>query len=104
MPKVLVTGGTGFLGSHLVEALAARGEEVRALVRSSSDKTHLESLGVELVYGDLNDLQSLKAAAQGADCIYHCAALAADWGSREIFHVAKLPVSVTCWTRLWKPV
>ncbi len=90
MSKGLVTGCSGFLGSHLVEALAARGEEVRALVRSSSDKTHLESLGVELVYGDLNDLQSLKAAAQGADCIYHCAALAADWGSREIFHVANV--------------
>ena len=53
-----MTGGSGFLGSHLVEALVARGEEVRALVRPTSKIAHLESLGVELVYGDLNDVQS----------------------------------------------
>ena len=86
----LVTGGSGFLGSHLVEALVARGEEVRVLVRPTSKIAHLESLGVELVYGDLNDEQSLRAATQGIERVYNCAALAADWGARETFRAANV--------------
>jgi nucleoside-diphosphate-sugar epimerase len=90
MVKNLVTGGSGFLGSHLVEALVARGEEVRVLVRPSSNITHLESLGVELTYGDLKDIQSLRTAAKGVERIYHCAALAADWGDWETFRIANV--------------
>lgn len=90
MQRNLVTGCSGFLGSHLVEALVARGEEVRALVRPASEKDHLKSLGVELVCGDLNDVHSLRTAAQGIDCVYHCAALAADWGSWEAFRAANV--------------
>ena len=78
------------MGSHLVEALVARGEEVRALVRPTSKIAHLESLGVELVYGDLNDVQSLITATQGIERVYHCAALAADWGTSETFHAANV--------------
>jgi len=90
MHRSLVTGGSGFLGSHLVEALVARGDKVRALVRRTSNITFLESLGVELVYGDLNDSQSLKTAVQGMERIYHCAALASDWGTWEDFQVANV--------------
>ena len=90
MLRNLVTGGSGFLGSHLVEALVERGEKVRALVRSTSKIAHLESFGVELVSGDLNDVQSLKTASQGIDRVYHCAALAADWGAWETFHAANV--------------
>jgi nucleoside-diphosphate-sugar epimerase len=90
MSTNLVTGGSGFLGSHLVEALTARGETVRALVRPSSKTEHLESLGVELVHGDLDDVQSLRAAAQGMERVYHCAALAADWGAWEAFRAANV--------------
>lgn len=90
MLKSLVTGGSGFLGSHLVEALVARGEDVRALVRSTSDTAHLDSLGVELAYGDLTDIQSLGDAIQGVERVYHCAALAADWGDREAFRAANV--------------
>lgn len=85
MHRSLVTGGSGFLGSHLVEALVARGDEVRVLVRQTSKTAFLENLGVELVYGDLNDSQSLKTAVQGMERIYHCAALASDWGTWENF-------------------
>jgi len=88
--KNLVTGGSGFLGSHLVEALVARGEEVRALVRPTSQTAHLEGLGVELACGDLGDVRSLKAAAQGVERVYHCAALAADWGTWEAFRAANV--------------
>lgn len=81
MSKSLVTGGSGFLGSHLVEALVARGEKVRVLVRPTSKITHLESLKVELIYGDLNNIQSLREAIQNIERVYHCAALATDWGT-----------------------
>ena len=90
MLRDLVTGGSGFLGSYLVEALVAQGEEVRALVRPTSKIAHLESLGVELVYGDLNDVQSLRTATQGIERVYHCAALASDWGDWETFHAANV--------------
>ncbi|MBW1898174.1 MAG: NAD-dependent epimerase/dehydratase family protein [Deltaproteobacteria bacterium] len=73
-----------------MEALVARGEEVRALVRPASKTAHLEGLGVELAYGDLNDVRSLRAAIKGIDRVYHCAALAADWGTREVFHDANV--------------
>lgn len=72
--KILVTGGTGFVGSHLVRALLERGEQVRCLVRSSSRRDNLEDLSVELVTGDLRDLDSLKRAARGCHTVYHCAA------------------------------
>ena len=88
--KNLVTGGSGFLGSHLVEALLARGEKVRALVRPTSKTVHLASLGVELAYGDLSDVQSLRTATRDVERVYHCAALAADWGTREAFHAANV--------------
>ncbi len=85
MLKNLVTGGSGFLGSHLVEALVARGEKVRVLVRPTSKASHLESLKVELIYGDLNNLSSLRKAIQNIERVYHCAALATDWETWEKF-------------------
>ncbi len=86
----LVTGGSGFLGSHLVEALIARGERVRVLTRPTSQTDHLESLGVELVHGDLSDRPSLETALQSIERVYHCAALAADWGTWEAFRAANV--------------
>ena len=72
--KALVTGGTGFVGSHLVRVLLERGEEVRCLVRSTSRRDNLEDLSVEFVTGDLRDLDSLKRASKGCRVVYHCAA------------------------------
>ncbi|PYT04257.1 MAG: hypothetical protein DMF60_15865 [Acidobacteria bacterium] len=71
---VLVTGGTGFVGSHLVRALLERGEQVQCLVRSTSRRDNLEDLPVELVTGDLRHLDSLRRAAKGCRVVYHCAA------------------------------
>lgn len=85
MTESLVTGGSGFLGGHLVEALVARGEKVRVLVRPTSKVAHLENLKVELVYGDLNNIRSLKKAIRDMERVYHCAALASDWGTWESF-------------------
>ena len=72
--KTLVTGGTGFLGSHLVRVLLERGEEVRCLTRRASRLDNLTDLPAEVVTGDLRDLDSLRKAAKRCRVIYHCAA------------------------------
>lgn len=88
--KNLITGGTGFLGSHLAETLINRGESVRAIVRPSSKTSLLESLGVELFHGDLSDAGSLNGAAADMDRIFHCAAITWDWGDWEEFRAVNI--------------
>ncbi|MEK6301896.1 MAG: hopanoid-associated sugar epimerase [Acidobacteriota bacterium] len=72
--KALVTGGTGFIGSHLIRELLQRGERVRCLVRPTSRLDNLKGLPIEPVCGDLRDLETLRLAAKGCDVVYHCAA------------------------------
>lgn len=72
--KTLVTGGTGFVGSHLVRVLLERGEEVRCLTRRTSRLDNLDDLKVEFATGDLRDLDSLGKAVKGCKIVYHCAA------------------------------
>jgi nucleoside-diphosphate-sugar epimerase len=73
--SALVTGATGFVGSHLVRALSSGPEPVRALVRRGADAAALEALGVEVVRGDLRDPDAPRRAARGCRAIYHAAAL-----------------------------
>jgi len=84
--KVMLTGGTGFIGGYLVGKLVARGDYVKCLVRKTSNVERLKSLGVELHYGDLLDFDSLLEATRGVDIVYHCAALVTDWGIRKEFY------------------
>jgi len=70
---VVVTGGNGFIGSHLVEALAGRGYELQCLVRKTSNLQWLQDVPVEFVYGDVTDAASLPDAVRGADYVYHLA-------------------------------
>lgn len=77
---VLLTGATGFVGSHVAEALVRRGDVVRTLARAGSDTAFLDSLGVQVVRGDLTDAAALKTAADGCDVVVHCAAKVGDWG------------------------
>ncbi len=68
---ILVTGGTGFVGSHVVERLVAAGARVRCLVRASSSLRYLPREGVELVQGDLAAGTGIEAAVEGADVVAH---------------------------------
>ena len=70
----LVTGGTGFVGTHVVRALLARGRPVRCLVRPQSRRENLEGLSVEIAEGDVTDPASLARAIAGIATLYHCAA------------------------------
>jgi dihydroflavonol-4-reductase len=70
----LVTGASGFLGSHVARLLIERGERVRVLVRATSSTRLLEALSAERVVGDLRDSQTLDRAIQGVGAVYHVAA------------------------------
>jgi len=74
--KVLVTGGSGFLGSHVAEQLSAAGHEVVALVRKSSNRKFLSTLkNVELAEGSVEDRASIDRAMKGVDAVVHSAGL-----------------------------
>ena len=73
--RVLVTGATGFTGSHLARALAAAGDDVRALVRDPARARDLDASGVELTIGDLRNPATLAAAVAGMEIVYHIAAI-----------------------------
>jgi dihydroflavonol-4-reductase len=72
--KAFVTGATGFVGSHVAEALAARGADLRLLVRSESKRDNIAGLKVETVIGDLLKPDSFKKAMTGCDFVFHLAA------------------------------
>jgi dihydroflavonol-4-reductase len=77
MPKVLVTGANGFLGSWVVRRLLAEGHQVFSLVRKTSDLSELDGVATEYVYGDVTDLRSLLNTFQGMDSIFHLAGVIA---------------------------
>ncbi len=88
--RALVTGGTGMLGSYVVERLVADGWAVRALVRRASrtgaSSDWLDAVGVERVEGALEDAPSLVGAAAGCDAVFHAAAVIGSGGSWAEFH------------------
>jgi nucleoside-diphosphate-sugar epimerase len=71
--NTFVTGGTGFVGAHLVQALRARGDHVTCLVRSPAKAHALGWTDVHTVVGDLDDAAALRAGCAGADVVYHVA-------------------------------
>ncbi len=75
MNRILVTGASGFVGSHVVEEIAAHGIRARALVRSSSSLDYLDRSGTEIAYGDLTDRRSMDAALADVQGVIHCAGL-----------------------------
>jgi nucleoside-diphosphate-sugar epimerase len=75
-----VTGGSGFIGGRLIEALVADGERVRALSRSAASAERAAELGAEPVRGELSDPAALRASAEGCEVAFHAAAKVEDSG------------------------
>ena len=83
MRNVLVTGGTGFLGSNLATVLLAQGLSVRILRRQNSDLRAIGDASVEHVIGDLRDRDSLRNAVRGCDTVFHTAAVVSYWKKKR---------------------
>ena len=80
MASILVTGGTGFIGTPLVKKLHELGHKVKLLVRESSDITPFKEFEeIEYINGDVQDIGSLEEATIGIDAIYHLAAYTGIW-------------------------
>ncbi|MHA1916006.1 MAG: NAD-dependent epimerase/dehydratase family protein [Promethearchaeota archaeon] len=88
MVTALITGGTGFIGTHLVKRLSGMGYKIRLLIRESSDISPFKQLkNIEYLYGDVRDIESLSIAAENIDLIYHLAAYTSMWAEDvSIYH------------------
>lgn len=84
----LVTGAGGFLGQYVVEQLLARGDRVRAMVRT--DSPELQSLGAEIVRADIRDRHATAAACEGVDAVIHVAGLSGIWGPWEMYYAVNV--------------
>ncbi len=78
--KILVTGGSGFLGSHVARSLLARGDQVSLLGRNFDAVQDLVAVGATPVRADLRDKQAVVAACAGMDAVVHAGALSSPWG------------------------
>lgn len=87
MARIVVTGGTGFIGRHLVETLIQQGHTVRCLVRASSQVEALQSLGAEWTIADLADEERLRQAVAGSDTVFHLAGLVRALRPAEFYEV-----------------
>ncbi|HAP34832.1 MAG TPA: NAD(P)-dependent oxidoreductase [Bacteroidetes bacterium] len=84
-PIAFVTGGTGFIGSHLIDRLLSKGYHVRALVRNPKNLGYLKDLPIEIVEGDLFSNTALEKAIEGVQFVYHVAGLVAAHSKKEFF-------------------
>ena len=81
--RVLVTGGNGLLGSHVIDGVLDRGDSVRALLLPVEPADRLLDAGAEICRGDLTDSESLNKAVKGIDVVLHCASRKGPWGPQR---------------------
>lgn len=111
MAKYLVTGGAGFIGSHLTEALIAAGHAVRCFDNlSTGERENLADLPVELVVGDIRDAKALDTAMEGCEGVFHLAAIASvtacteDWANSSAVNLQGSLNAFECAARRGLPV
>src|SRR5512136_137075 len=83
--EILVTGASGFIGSHVAKQLSRIGAHVRAMVRNPAKAPGLAGAGLSVVMGDLNDQESLGKAVQGCQVVFNFAGATNDFKPREYF-------------------
>ncbi|MBN2501546.1 MAG: NAD-dependent epimerase/dehydratase family protein [Anaerolineales bacterium] len=94
---IFLTGGTGFLGHHLLPVLLECGYDLRLLVRPTADIDWLAGKNVEIAYGDVTDAQSVQAGMAGCDYVVHAAGHFRFWGPEETFYqVNEYGTEVVC--------
>lgn len=106
MTRALITGASGFIGSHLATALTRRGDDVTCLVRANSNTAMLSALGVRLVRGQLTDAASIKKAIGNVDYVYHVAGAIRALSARrswEVNAVGTRAVAEACAARQTPP-
>jgi nucleoside-diphosphate-sugar epimerase len=86
MNKVLLTGATGFIGSHIAEFFFNNNIPVVCLVRRSSDVSFLKELDLEIAQGDIRDIGSVEQAVKNVDFVIHTAGRSSDWGKYQDFY------------------
>jgi dihydroflavonol-4-reductase len=89
--KAFVTGGTGFIGQRVVDKLVERGYEVYALARTEAGAAKMSAVGAHPVMGDITEMESMRAAMNGTDVVFHIAGWykigASDWQQAEKINV-----------------
>lgn len=88
--RAFVTGGSGFVGRHLISTLREQGHPVRALGRSEAARNEVHLAGAEPCEGDLSDVESLKRGMEGCEVVFHSAAFVKRWGPRASFFEANV--------------
>src|SRR5919198_1414530 len=83
--EVLVTGGNGFVGHHVVEALLDRGDRARVLALPGEDVSWLEARGVAIHRGDIRNPETLAAPMRGAEAVLHLAAMMDVWQPMRVY-------------------
>ena len=98
MNKVMITGATGFIGSHITRAFCEKQVRVGCLVRKDSSLVNLEGLPVELRIGEIKDPEDLTRAFTGYDWVIHNAARVSDWGNYDEFYQTNVTGTVNVLT------
>jgi len=107
MGRALVTGGSGLIGSHLVEHLLSEGDEVRVLLRDAGRPGWLSSKTVDVASGDVTDSRALDRAVQGTDVVYHVAGRTlsfSEQGFNQVNQAGTANVAAACARRTSPPV
>ena len=94
--RVAVTGGSGFIGRHMLAALAARGDRVRCLLRPGSDRAPLPAAVEPVVAADLTAAGALERLVRGSDAVVHLAGLTRSWSARELQRVNRDGSAALC--------
>jgi len=100
---VFVTGGSGFLGRALIREFVARGCKVRALARSDAAREAVRLAGAQPIAGGLHSQEALERGCDGVAVVFHCAAIADDWGTREQFDQVNVVGTRNVLAMEWNP-